>query len=199
MSNSTILVQTNQSQARLWKGVFLDCGPALLKEVNFQQEVVNMMGKQFTPRRFTYYEGDPGVTYRYSGKTRPANSWTPYVLAIKAEVEKKTGQTYNFALINYYPDGKSKLGWHSDDERDIIPGSMIASVSFGATRDFQVRTKPTERGGKPGEIINIPLAGGDLLTMEGDFQKEFKHSVPARAGVRSYRINLTFRQVKVNG
>ncbi len=193
--NLEIFLVTERSRAKLWKKIFKDVADDLLKEVNFQQEVVIMMGKRHTPRRLTSYQGEEGMTYRYSGKTRPANPWTPYVLAIKTEVEKITGQKYNFGLINYYPDGQSKLGWHSDDERDLIPGSIIASASFGAKRDFQVRTKPAERGGKPGPIINIPLESGDLLTMEGDFQKELKHSVPSRARVKDYRINITLRLV----
>ncbi len=195
--NPEIFILTERSQAKLWKKNFKDLPDDLLKEVDFQQEVVIMMGKRHTPRRLTSYQGEEGMTYRYSGKTRPANPWTPHILAIKTEVEKITNQKYNFALINYYPDGKSKLGWHSDDERDLVSGSIIASVSFGAKRDFQVRTKPSKRGGKPGPIINIPLESGDLLTMEGDFQKEFKHSVPARARVKNYRINITLRQVSI--
>nr|QBK90704.1 MAG: alkylated DNA repair dioxygenase [Pithovirus LCPAC201] len=190
-----IFLLTGKSQAKLWKKVFQDLANNLLKEVNFQQEVVIMMGKRHTLRRLTSYQGDEGMSYRYSGKTRPANPWTPCLLAIKTEVERITGQKYNFAVINYYPDGRSKLGWHSDDERDLVSESIIASVSFGAKRDFQVRIKPLEKGGKPGPIINIPLESGDLLTMEGDFQKELKHSVPARARVKDYRINITFRLI----
>lgn len=195
--NPEIFIVTKRSQAKLWKKVFKNLGDDLLKEVNFQQEVVVMMGKTHTPRRLTSYQGEEGMTYRYSGKTHPADPWSPYVLAIKTEVERITGQKYNFGVFTYYRDGKSKLGWHSDDERDLVAGSIISSVSFGAQRDFQVRTKPTERGGKPGPIINILLESGDLLTMEGDFQKELKHSVPARAKVKDYRINITFRQVSM--
>jgi alkylated DNA repair dioxygenase AlkB len=192
-----IPIKTTQSQARLWKGIIPGHETNLLQEIQFQQEVVHMMGKRHTPRRLTSYQGEVGTTYRYSGETRPAGPWTPHLLKIKKQVETLTGQSYTFALVNYYPDGDSSLGWHSDDERDLVGGSIIASVSFGATRDFQVRLKAVEKGGKPGEIITIPLGSGDLLTMEGNFQREFKHSVPCRKTVKTARINITFRQVVV--
>ena len=53
-----------------------------------------------------------------------------------------------------YKDGQDHIGEHRDDERELAPGSPIASVSFGACRDFFFRHKDS-RGKHP-----LPEAGG---------------------------------------
>ncbi len=190
--NSKILISESSSTCRIWKGLFSNIKAEIIKkDVNWGEEKVIVFGREYTPSRLTSYQGDKGVFYRYSGIRREAETWSPTVEKIKKEVERVTGQKYNFCLLNFYPNGKSKLGWHRDDERDIEDNSMIASVSLGASRDFQVR--PWKKGGKSGPIMNILLEPGDLLTMERKFQKEFKHCIPPRVRVRDYRINLTFR------
>lgn len=35
-----------------------------------------------------------------------------------------------------------------------------------------------------------------ILTIEGDIQKKFLHSIPKRRKVKTGRINLTFRMIK---
>jgi alkylated DNA repair dioxygenase AlkB len=42
----------------------------------------------------------------------------PQVLQeLKQQVEKVTGEHFNFVLCNYYADGKDSISWHSDDEK----------------------------------------------------------------------------------
>ncbi len=60
-----------------------------------------------------------------------------------------------------------------------------SSFSLGATREFQVMGK--WRGAQP---VSIPLADGDICTMEGMMQKHYLHRVPFQ-GSPGPRINLT--------
>lgn len=66
----------------------------------------------------------------------------------------------------------------------------IASVSFGAPRDFILRHN-TERTRK----ISTTLSAGDVLIMSGTTQQHWQHSIPKRKGVMQPRINLTFRTI----
>ena len=75
--------------------------------------------------------------YRYSGVTRPAVPWdeVPHaVQSVQSAVEREVFGTstgwFNGVLLNYSRSGDDKLGWHADDEKDILRDAPIASVSF---------------------------------------------------------------------
>ena len=59
---------------------------------------------------------------------------------IKNKLEKEFDYKFNICLCNYYPNGKSNISFHSDNEEkgDI---ECIASISIGATREFAFRKK----------------------------------------------------------
>ena len=84
-------------------------------------------------------------------------------------LEWATGVRYNYCLLNYYKDGTRNIGAHADDERDLEPGSSIASVSLGAVRRFRFRPKTRAPGAwlRPAELR---LANGSLLIMGGRTQ-----------------------------
>lgn len=96
-----------------------------------------------------------------------------------------------------YKDGGDHIGEHRDDERELVPRSPIASVSFGACRDFvfrhcDSRGKNATRHIKP---IKLQLAHGSLLMMKYPTNVYWYHSLPTRKRVLAPRINLTFRKV----
>lgn len=70
------------------------------------------------------------------------------------------------------------------------PNPTIASVSFGAARDFVLRHN-LDRSRK----ISTRLSAGDVLIMAGSTQQHWQHSIPKRKGVTQPRINLTFRAI----
>jgi alkylated DNA repair dioxygenase AlkB len=110
--------------------------------------------------------------------------------------EATTGETFNFALVNYYADGTESISYHSDDERFLGPNPAIASFSFGAKRDFLLKHKEK---GLP--TIKYELGSGDMLLMKGTTQSKWMHSIPKRAGADAGkgRINITFRKALVRG
>lgn len=109
--------------------------------------------------------------------------------SVRRRLETETGSKYNFVFLNYYPDGDSSVGWHSDSEQTMVVGSTIASLSLGATRRFDVRRKNATRDC----AYKVDLGHGTLLTMEGAMQQHYKHQVPKQKAVQLPRINLTFR------
>jgi alkylated DNA repair dioxygenase AlkB len=138
--------------------------------------------------------GDAGTSYAYSGTKNPATPWEegPELLSeLKGRIEEALDCKFNFCLAVHYPDGKAGLGWHADDEKDLVPGAMIASLSFGVRRPFYLR-----RNDDHYTVADIELGRGDLCTMEGNCQKRWKHHVPPRKKITKPRICLTFRLVK---
>lgn len=162
---------------------------ALLQEVSWNSDVLKLFGKTITTRRKVAFQGDSGIAYTYSGFKKTASIWTPEVMKIKHAVEQITGNTFNSCLLNLYHNGTEGMGWHSDDEKEMLPHGCIASVSLGAERTMAFRHKQKTAS------IQFQLETGSLLLMEGAIQEYWQHSLPVRKKVLEPRINLTFRSI----
>lgn len=161
---------------------------AALLGAPFQAEAPVMFGRPVPVKRQSCAYGEPGLRYRYSGGVRVASPWTPELLPVVERIRARLGVYSNFVLVNLYPDGEAGLGWHTDNERDIVAGTPIASLSLGTVREFQVRL-----GTQGPAVLSTPLAHGSLLVMKGNTQTHYQHQVPRRLRVRAPRVNLTFR------
>lgn len=183
-----------RARVRLWPRYLLapqcDLIRCALRDAVFTRESPVMFGRPVTVRRESCAFGDPGTRYRYSGLTRDARPWPETFAPLLDGLGATLGARFTFALVNRYPDGDAALGWHTDDEDDLAPDAPIASLSLGATRDFQMRL----RGGRT--VLSVALEEGALLAMEGATQRYYQHRVPRRARVAGERINLTFRVMR---
>ena len=161
----------------------------LLNKIEWANEKLILFGKEITTKRKVAFYADSLIEYTYSHKTKKGLGWTPLLIEIKQLVSSYTGSNYNACLLNLYHDGEEGMGWHSDDEKEIIPNSSIASLSLGAERKFSIKHKATK------ETHSILLENGSLLEMLGSFQKHWLHSMPKSKKIMDARINLTFRQM----
>lgn len=164
----------------------------LRDEINWQQDVVRMFGKELRTKRKTAWHGDEGISYTYSKVKRLALPWTKCLRNIQQKTESTAAQPFNAVLLNLYHNGREGMAWHSDDEKEMNPLAEIASISLGAERIFQFRHKLS------GQIISIRLAHGSLLLMDHASQVHWQHRlplVPVRQANQGPRINLTFRNV----
>jgi len=161
----------------------------LLNNIAWQQDQIIMFGKAITTKRKVAFYADQNIDYTYSNVKKKGLSWTSELLKIKSLIETHTGATYNACLLNLYHNGEEGMGWHSDDEKEIIPNSSIASLSIGAERKFAFKHKTTK------ETVNLILENGSLLEMKGPIQQNWWHSLPKTKKVQAPRINLTFRQM----
>jgi alkylated DNA repair dioxygenase AlkB len=82
-----------------------------------------------------------GVAYNYSGMTYATLPMHPRLVPILDRLEQKLGHRPNNCLLNYYPDGDSTMGFHSDSEEEIVLGTGVAIVSLGAERAITFRSK----------------------------------------------------------
>ncbi len=162
----------------------------LSNKINWVNETVIMFGKEITTKRKVAFYADKGIQYTYSQKTKQGLDWIPILNELKLDVEKHTFQKYNACLLNYYHDGMEGMGWHADNEKEILPNSSIASLSLGADRKFSFKHKISK------ETVSILLENGSLLEMKGTLQSHWLHALPKTTKVLTPRINLTFRQMR---
>lgn len=161
----------------------------LSSEVAWENDMVLIYGRKITTKRKTAWYGEKPFAYTYSHTTKIALPWTKTLLEIKEKVELLSREKYNSCLLNLYHDGSEGMGWHSDDEKMIVPKSAIASVSFGATRKFVFKHK------KDKTQVSTILENGSLLVMKGETQIDWLHALPKSAKIKTPRINLTFRMI----
>jgi len=140
--------------------------------------------------RLTGYFADKDKNYKYSGIIQIAEEWTKPILILKEKVEKAAGTDFNSLLLNYYRNGKDSIGWHSDDERELVPNPIVASLTLGASRNFELKHK---KGAKIGRLT-LPLTHGSLLVMGETIQQHWLHAVLKTEEDVGERINLTFRK-----
>lgn len=111
---------------------------------------------------------------------------------IKNKLLTDLNYKFNICLCNYYPNGKSNISFHSDNEEkgDI---ECIASISLGAIREFGFRKKNDITK----EIIKkINLESGSLLVMDSGCQNNYEHSLLTNKEIKEPRLNITFRHFK---
>ena len=163
----------------------------LTQSVLWRREKIKMWGKEIVTKRRIAWYADDGKSYTYSGSTFFPSQWNNVLLQLKEKVENYSEIKFNSVLLNEYPNGEVGMGWHSDDEKELGTDPIIASLSFGANRDFIFKHKTD----KSIENVKLHLKSGSLLLMLGSTQHYWKHSLPKRLKVKEPRINLTFRNI----
>lgn len=161
----------------------------LLNAIPWNQGEIILFGKKhLTPRLEAFY-AENNQSYSYSNQQLITHPFTPLISELKEKIEKVTDFQFNSVLINLYRDGNDSNGWHADNEPELGPDPIIASLSFGTIRNFDLKNQ------LDGRKIRIPLENGSLLIMNGDIQKYWKHSIPKSKKINTPRINLTFRKI----
>ncbi|MGH8509730.1 MAG: alpha-ketoglutarate-dependent dioxygenase AlkB family protein [Gammaproteobacteria bacterium] len=184
------------AELMLWRELFN--GPesagylqGLLDGALWRQDRITLFGRTVNSPRLTAWYGEAGVTYAYSGLTLVARGWLPELSGIRERVGQVAGTNFNSVLLNLYRNEADSMGWHSDDETSLGVNPVIGSVSFGATRTFQLQHKRR----KTYRSV-IDLTDGSLLLMSGPTQHHWRHRVPKATVPCGPRINLTFRTIK---
>jgi alkylated DNA repair dioxygenase AlkB len=154
----------------------------------WRQEVATLMGRRVLIPRLTAWHGAAG--YVYSGIEMTPAPWNEPLLEIKAVAEACAGQAFNSVLLNLYRDGRDSVSWHADNEPGLGRDPVIASVSLGAMRRFQMKHRRREAR------VALDLRSGSCLVMAGATQHHWLHQVPKTSRPVGPRINLTFRAMR---
>lgn len=115
---------------------------------------------------------------------------TDRLKAIGRQIQIQFGFEPNNCLINYYRDGDSTIGFHSDSIKEIVEGTGIAILSLGGERELSFKHKldKTVRTSKL-------LQNGSLFYMTREMQSDWKHGILPTTVNALPRMSLTFRQL----
>lgn len=163
----------------------------LITDTPWRHESVTIWGKTHKQPRLIAWYGDSGRQYSYSGISLDPLPWTQALTELRHTVEGLAGEKFNSVLLNYYRNHRDSMGFHSDDERELGPTPIIASLSLGATRTFILKHK-TRTDLKP---VRLDLPSGSLIVMKGGTQKFWKHGIDKQTKPCGSRVNLTFRRI----
>ncbi|EJD47688.1 hypothetical protein AURDEDRAFT_102383 [Auricularia subglabra TFB-10046 SS5] len=175
--------------------------------------------------RLVAVQGDVGEDGSYPIYRHPADAspplspFSPTVQRIREHVEQHLNHHVNHVLIQHYRNGHDFISEHSDKTLDIVRGTSIVNVSFGAERLMILRTKredgartPTQAStasaykGPPRAAQRIPLPHNSLFVLGLDTNARWLHSIrqdkrpesTKSAAERAHggaRISLTFRLI----
>lgn len=156
----------------------------------WRQDTIKLYGKAVKIPRLQVWMGEPQCIYTYSGLTMEPLPWSDDIAALKRRCEAHTQSRFNCVLLNWYRDGQDSMGLHADDEPELGPNPVIASVSLGQARPFIFKHK------HQGTRSVLPLEHGSLLVMAGETQQHYHHGIAKTTRSIGDRINLTFRYIQ---
>lgn len=131
-----------------------------------------------------------GKAYNYSQMSYPERPFIPEISWLPESITQALGFTPNNCLVNYYLDGKSTMGYHSDQTDILCDDSGIAILSIGETRTLRFRNINDKT-----LMEDYDLPAGSLIYMTQELQAEWQHSIPATDTLNG-RMSLTFRQIR---
>jgi alkylated DNA repair dioxygenase AlkB len=163
----------------------------LRQEIKWQQDDIKIFGKTYLQPRLTALYAENNKPYTYSNITMNPLPFLNALGRIKNDIETATTHKFTTCLANLYRTGSDSNGWHSDNEKELGNQPVIASLSLGETRKFQLKHKDDKS-----QRFNIDLPSGSLLIMKGNTQEFWKHQIPKTKKQVGKRINLTFRSIQ---
>jgi alkylated DNA repair dioxygenase AlkB len=158
-------------------------------EVAWVEREIVIYGRRILQPRLVGWAGD--VAYRYSGQTLAPRPFTDTVRALTTRVNEFADTRFNHVLLNRYRNGRDNMGMHADDEPELGPDPVVATLSLGSVR----RLTLAPRRPRDGERHTLELPSGSLLVMRGACQRRFRHGIPREPRVTEERVSLTFRLI----
>lgn len=165
---------------------------ALIDETEWVQPEIKFGSRVVASPRLAAWHGDPRAVYTYSGIRNSPAPWTETLQEIRTYLMNAIGIQFNSVLLNYYRDGNDSMGWHRDNERELGEEPVIASISLGEKRRFQMQHVKHKQ-----QRWEVELGHGSALIMAGRTQTFWRHCVPKTKVQKTVRVNLTFRQVNL--
>lgn len=145
----------------------------------FQRVIEDAPWEGHAVRMYDRVVDEPRLTARW--EDRP-----PLFEAMRESLSDRYGVEFVSIGFNLYRDGRDSVAFHGDRVARELPAAIVAIVSLGGRRKFQLRPK---RGGRS---VSLWLTSGDLLVMGGSCQRTWDHGVPKMANAEP-RVSVQFR------
>ena len=130
-----------------------------------------------------------GVAYDYSQMSYEQVPMPNELVSVSERIGDMLGFTPNNCLLNYYEDGTSSMGFHSDSSEELAAGTGVVIVSLGSVRSLVFRSKADKSF-----EFDHPLPPGSLIYMTKEVQDHWLHAIPKMEGAGP-RISMTFRSI----
>jgi alkylated DNA repair dioxygenase AlkB len=165
------------------------CLDAVRAEVSWAEREIVLYGKRLLQPRLVGWAGELG--YRYSGQTLEPRPFTETVRVLTERVNAFAGTRFNHVLLNRYRNGRDNMGLHADNEPELGPDPIVATLSLGSARRMTLLPRRPIDGARQ----SLELTTGSLLVMRGACQRRFRHGIPRDPRVTEERVSLTFRRI----
>ena len=162
----------------------------LNEKTPWQQDTITVYGKNHMQPRLTALYGNEGKPYKYSNIIMNPHPWNATLIHLKELVEEKAKHKFTTVLLNLYRNERDSNGWHADNEKELGRNPIIASISLGEERTFQLKHNTIKEVKQ-----HIILKHGSLILMKEGSQIHYKHQIPKTTSSKNPRINLTFRTI----
>jgi alkylated DNA repair dioxygenase AlkB len=188
-------------------GSVIEKGDRIVYEVS-KAEPLSALVSKAEPLSALVSKAEPLSALVSKAEPLSALVFPPLLMKAHDKIKDLTGETFNFAYLNYYRNGDDHISWHNDKEGVLESESTIASLSLGETRDFNIRhigdtriaqnmsDDQLRKEALEKAKTTVSLRAGSLLLMKHRTQKVYHHQVPKRANCRGVRINITFRHIR---
>lgn len=156
------------------------------------EEAINFTDNHVGGRKTAYF-GSTG--YSYGPKTHVPAAYPDHPV-FECLFDRLQEHDPDFSRENYtclatqYPHGRCTLPMHHDDEKCIVPGSTIYTVSFGATRTVRFLNIEQRL-----QLQEHKLEHGSVHCMSKESQSIWKHGITIEPEVTGSRISFTFRKL----
>ena len=141
-------------------------------------------------RHTAWLSDDESLTFEYSGKVMVPKPIPSFIKVLQLKLFEDFGINFDGILVNYYPDGNSSMGYHSDPVGAKWTNDFII-LSLGSTREFIFRDC-ANRDNK----IRYDLCDGDMIYMSDDCQEKYEHCLKKCKRDDSPRVSLVFKKSK---
>ena len=160
-------------------------------EIEYHKPYLRFNKPVKVPRGQASFTLDDTIHYSYkaAGGSPPNRVMDETLRTITARVNEALGTRFNTILMNVYRSGDDCFAFHRDSTDGWVPGSGFATLSFGAVRDFQLRSNET------GVVTTFAHEPGVIIYMPHPMNDHFTHGIPKRKRVSECRISLTFREI----
>lgn len=154
----------------------------LVARLGWRQRQVTMFDRRVLEPRLTDWWST------VDGRREPL----PVLADARAALSRHYARAFDFIGFNLYRNGSDSVAWHADRECHLREDPVVAIVSVGMPRAFQLRPRAD------GPRRDCPrrewlLGHGDLLVMGGACQHDWEHRVPKDASAPGPRLSIMFR------
>jgi alkylated DNA repair dioxygenase AlkB len=172
---------------------WIDVGRGWLRDPD---EVYDALAQGVPWRQAALWRYDhPRLEHRLSASCRPTLAGPhPAVLETHKALRRHYGVELAGVGLSWYRDGRDALGAHRDSDLRWCDDTLIAVLTLGAQRPWQLRPA---RG--TAAAVDVAPRAGDLLVMGGRAQADWLHGVPPVPGLREGRISVQWRWTSHGG